>query len=94
MHAHVRLGVTQHQARGLGHHQCVHVAHAALFEVELLGAEGYVGILLDILGVNDQAAIAHAHLVKHLAEQDIQAAKLAAQLGEYNTPDLYKLLKC
>ena len=86
MYTHVGLGIAQHQARGLGHHQGVDVAHAALLQVQLLGAEGDVGVLLDILGVDDDAAVAHAHLVKHLAQQQIQTAELAAQLGEVDAP--------
>jgi len=84
VHAHVRLGIAQHQARGLGHHERIDVAHAALLEVELLGAEGDVGVLLDILGVDDDAAVAHAHLVKHLAQQQVQAAEFRPQFGENN----------
>ena len=80
----MRLGVTEHQARCLGHHQCVHVAHAALLEVELLGAEGDVRVLLYILGVDDHAVAVHSHLVKYLAQQHIQAAELAPQLSEIN----------
>ena len=68
------LGVAQYQTRGLGHHQRIHVANAALLEVKLLGAEGDVGVLLDILGVDDDAILAHAHLVKYLAHQQVQAA--------------------
>ena len=82
----MRLGIAQHQTRGLGHHQRVHVTHAALLEVQLLGAEGDVGVLLDILGVDDDAVLAHAHLVKHLAEQDVEATKLGANLSEVDTP--------
>ncbi len=78
------LGVAQYQARGFGHHQRIDVAHAALLEVELLGAEGDVGVLLDILGIDDDAIVRHAHLVKHLAQQQVQATELGAQLGEIN----------
>ncbi len=89
----MRRGIAQNQARGFGHHQCVHVAHTALLEVELLGAEGDVGVLLEILGIDDDAVVLHAHLIEHLAEQQVQATELGSQLGENNTPDLYKFLK-
>ena len=76
------LGVAKHQARGFGHHQCINVAHTALLEVELLGAEGDVGVLLDIFGIDDDTVVFHAHLVKHFAQQHVQASELAAQFCE------------
>ena len=80
----MRLGIAQHQTRSFGHHQRVNVAHAALLQVQLFGAEGDVYILLDILGVDDDAVLAHAHLVEDLAEQEVEATKLGPQLGEIN----------
>ena len=78
------LGIAQHQARGFGHDQRIDVAHTTLLEVELLGAEGDVGILLDILGIDNDARVLHAHLVEDFAQQQVQTAKLATQLGEIN----------
>ena len=55
--AHVGLGVAEHQARRLAHHQRVGVAHTARLEVERLGAERYVAILLQVFRVDDEGKL-------------------------------------
>ena len=80
------LGVAQHQARSLGHDQCIGIAYTAALEVELLGRERNVHILLYIFGIDDNSILAHADFVKDLAQQRVERAKLARQLGEVDAP--------
>ena len=91
--AHVGLGITQNQAAGLGKDKGVGVAQAATLEVERLGAEWHVDILLDVVGIEHQAALAHAALVEHLAQQQVECAKLAANLGEVDAPLAHALAR-
>lgn len=85
-HTHVGLGVAQHQAAGLGEHQGIDVAAAALLQVETLAREGDVAVLLQVVGVDDDAVVGHVDLVEDLAQHHIEGAKLAAQLREVDAP--------
>ena len=87
------LGIAQNQAAGLGKDKGVGVAQAAALEVERLGAEWHVDILLDVVGIEHQAALAHAALVEDLAQQQVERAKLAANLGEVDAPLAHALAR-
>lgn len=80
------LGVAQHKAASLGEHSGIDIAHSAGLEVEGLGTEGLVHILLQVFGVDNHAVGCHATLVKDLAKQHIEGAKLRPELGEVDAP--------
>ena len=83
--AHVGLGVAQNEAACLGEYCGVDVAHTTGLEVECFGAEWHVGVLLQVLGVDNHAGTLHAALVKYLAQQHVEGAEFRAQLSEVGT---------
>ena len=51
--AHVGFRVAEYKAACLGEHCGIDISHSAGFEIQCLGAEGLVCVLLQIFGVDD-----------------------------------------
>lgn len=70
------LGMTEHEAAGLGGHKGVAVALARGLKVEMLNLEGDMRVFCEILRVDYHAVISMAALVEYLAVDHIERAEL------------------